>query len=146
MNLNKDFKEFLELLNSNKVKYLVVGGYALGFHGYPRYTGDIDIWIGISEENAKRMQKVVEDFGFSSLDLNSKDFLLQDTVIQLGFPPMRIDVITSIDGVCFEEAFVNKKTAVFGGVEINFIGLEDFKMNKKSSGRKQDLVDLESLS
>jgi hypothetical protein len=145
MNLNQDYKEFLKLLNENGVEFLVVGGYALGFHGYPRYTGDIDIWLNVNERNAERIIKAIEGFGFSSLGLKKQDFLEKDNVIQLGYPPIRIDILTSIDGVEFNEAFKNKTTVLLDNININFIGIQELKKNKKASGRKQDLADLERL-
>ena len=103
--LNPDFKEFIRLLNDNDVRYLVVGGYAVALHGYPRYTKDIDIWIWLDEGNANRIIKVLEQFGFGSLKLEVQDFLVPNQIIQLGYPPARIDLITSLAGVSFEECY-----------------------------------------
>jgi hypothetical protein len=144
--LNQDFKEFIGSLNDNGVKYLVVGGYAVAFHGHPRYTRDLDIWIQVSPENASRLMKAIRQFGFESLGLREEDFLVTDQVIQLGYPPNRIDVIGSADGVNFEECYPARVQVNVGGIQVDFIDLEHLKKNKKSSGRLQDLADLENLT
>ncbi len=143
--INKDFKEFIELLNKNDVKYLVVGGYALAFHGYPRFTKDIDFWVWVDEENAKNILKTIKEFGFSSLDIKQDDFLSPGYVVQLGQPPARIDLLTSVTGLEFEECYKSKVHTEILGSEIDFIDLENFKKNKKAVGRHQDLADLENL-
>jgi len=143
--INKDFKEFIELLNKNNVKYLVVGGYALAFHGYPRYTKDLDIWLWVDEENANNLLTVLEDFGFSSLSLKQEDFLSPGYVVQLGQPPGRIDLLTSVTGLEFEPCYASRVTIEIQGAKIDFIDLESFKKNKKAVGRYQDLADLENL-
>ncbi len=143
--LSPDFKEFVELLNKNDVLYLIVGGYAVGIHGHPRYTGDLDIWLLPEKENAKRVMNVINKFGFGSLNIKEEDFLKEGWIIQLGYPPLRIDLLTSIDGVEFEECFVNKKLVELDGLSINFIGYQDLIKNKKASGRHQDLGDIENL-
>ena len=112
INFPKDFKEFIELLERHNVAYLIVGGYAVGFHGYPRFTGDLDIWLKISEANAMRLMDVVKDFGFSTLGITKNDFLEHGNIVQLGYPPLRIDLLTEIDGVSFDACFTNK-TEVF---------------------------------
>ena len=144
--LNKDFREFIESLNSNKVKYLVVGGYAIAFHGHPRYTKDLDIWLELSEENAQNMISALEDFGFGSLGVTQNDFLHLGMVVQLGYPPNRIDLINAPDGVDFLECYESKIEVEIDGVKISVIDLENLKKNKKASGRLQDLADLEKLS
>jgi hypothetical protein len=144
MELSNDFKEFIELLNVNKVKYLVVGGYAVGFHGHPRYTKDIDLWVLMKSNNASNIIKSVKEFGFESLGLE-EDFLNSDNIIQLGFPPNRIVLLTEIAGVEFESCYSNKLTIEFEGVTIPFISLNDLIKNKQSSGRLQDLADAEKL-
>lgn len=144
--LNKDFREFIELLNSNKVKYLVLGGYALAFHGHPRYTKDLDIWLELSEENAERVLKTLNDFGFASLDVSKADFLTKGMVVQLGCPPNRIDLINSPDGVVFEECYKTRVEIEIENLKISVIDLVNLKKNKKASGRLQDLADLEKLS
>lgn len=144
--INKDFREFIELLNKNNVKYLIIGGYALAIHGYPRYTNDLDIWILVDNLNAKNIIKSIEQFGFSSLNLNTNDFLKPDYVIQLGQPPNRIDILTSADGLEFEESYKSKVTIKIQKLDINFIDLENLKKNKMAVGRYQDLADLEKLN
>ena len=136
---SKDFKEFVELLIKNRAEYLIVGGYAVGIHGYPRYTGDP------TQENATKILKSVNEFGFSSFKLTEADFTKENNVVQLGFPPLRIDLLTQIDGVTFEECFKNRKEATIEGVTINFIGYHELLKNKKQSGRLADLNDIERL-
>ncbi len=143
--INQDFKEFIELLNKNSVKYLVVGGYALAFHGYPRYTKDIDFWVWVNRANAKNIIKTLEDFGFSSLDLNEDDFLSPGYVVQLGQPPARIDLLTSVTGLEFEACYESREHIEVQGSVIELIDLDSFKKNKKAVGRHQDLADLENL-
>jgi len=145
MELNQDFKEFIELLNKHKVKYLVVGGYAVGFHGYPRFTGDIDFWIAISNENATKILNVLNEFGFGSLNFKIEDFLETNNIIQLGYEPTRIDILTSISGVEFDNCYQQAVEANFEGLEIKFIDLKNLRINKASSGRPKDLGDLENL-
>jgi predicted nucleotidyltransferase len=142
--LNRDFKEFAELLNARSVDYLVVGGYALAAHGHPRYTGDIDFWVRPTTENIARLLSALDDFGFGSLGLTASDFAT-NTVVQLGQPPRRIDLMTSIDGVTFEACFARCERVELAGVRLNIIGLDDFRINKRSVGRLKDLADLESL-
>ena len=143
--INKDFKQFIELLNKNNVRYLVVDGYALAFHGFPRYTKDIDFWVWVNEENARNLVKTLEEFGFSSLDLKKDDFLSPGYVVQLGQPPGRIDLLTSVTGLDFEECYETRVNIEIQGSKIDFIDLESFKKNKKAVGRYQDLADLENL-
>ncbi|WP_324282813.1 DUF6036 family nucleotidyltransferase [Cyanobacterium aponinum UTEX 3222] len=143
--LNQDFKEFIQFLNDNQVHYLVVGGYAVAIHGHPRYTKDIDIWIEISRENALKIIKSLQQFGFGSLDLKCEDFLIDNQIIQLGYPPNRIDLLTSVDGVNFADCYSKRLEISIDGILINFIDLENLKKNKKASGRMQDLADLENL-
>jgi len=145
MILNKDFKEFIELLNENKVKYLIVGGYAVGFHGHPRYTKDLDIWILTSEENSKNILNAIHQFGFSNVGLKSKDFLNPDEFVQLGYPPNRIDLVMSCDGIEFNECYNSKVDVEIEGTKISFINLENLKKNKKATGRIQDKADLDNL-
>ncbi|RLC49174.1 MAG: hypothetical protein DRH57_00510 [Candidatus Cloacimonadota bacterium] len=143
--LNKDFKEFIQLLNDNNVRYLVVGGYAVAFHGYPHYTKDIDLWIWLNRENAENLIKVLDDFGFSSLGLKVEDFLTPGYVIQLGYPPNRIDLLTTVTGLDFDKCYASRIELNINGTRINFIGLDDLKKNKELTGRYQDLADLEHL-
>jgi predicted nucleotidyltransferase len=143
--LSQDFREFVLLLNKNEVKYLIVGGYAVGIHGHPRYTGDLDIWLLPGKENAKKILNSINEFGFGSLNISEADLMKEDTVIQLGYPPLRIDLLMSIDGVGFEECYPNKKTISIDGLPVHFIGYDDLLKNKKASGRHQDLSDIENL-
>jgi len=145
MVLNKDFREFIELLNAHNIKYLVVGGYAVTVHGYPRYTNDIDIWFWIDKSNAENLIKVLKDFGFGSLDIKTDDFLSPNKVIQLGYPPNRIDLLTSISGVEFEECYPKRVSMDIAGIKIDFIDIDNLKKNKQASGRHKDLNDLENL-
>jgi hypothetical protein len=124
----------------------VVGGYAVAIHGYPRYTKDIDIWIEMSPENATNLVHALEQFGFGSLNLQIQDFLTPDQIIQLGYPPHRIDLLTTIDGVNFTDCYLSKVEIFIDNIVVNFIDLENLKKNKKSSGRLQDLADLENLT
>ncbi len=132
-------------LNDNLVRYLVIGGYAVALHGYPRYTKDIDIWIEPTPENAANMVKALEQFGFGSLGLKAEDFLVPDQVIQLGYPPNRIDLLTTASGVDFETCYASRVEVEVDGVTVNFIDLPNLKKNKKAVGRLQDLADLENL-
>lgn len=143
--LNQDFREFIGSLNDNQVRYLVIGGYAVALHGYPRYTKDMDVWLEMGAENAARTVKALEQFGFGSLGLQESDFLEPDQVIQLGYPPVRIDLITSAPGVEFGSCYASRVEVEIEGVVVNFIDLENLKRNKRASGRLQDLADLENL-
>ncbi len=145
MILASDFEDFIKLLNYHQVYYLIVGGYAMAFHGKPRYTGDLDIWIDVSDYNAEKMLSVIDDFGFSSSNFKKNDFLKQNLINQIGFPPLRIDIITSIDGVTFTDAYSAKQIIDLDGFHANYIGLNELIQNKKSSARKIDLSDVEDL-
>lgn len=142
---NQDFKEFIESLNGNGVRYLVVGGYAVALHGYPRYTKDLDLWIDRTPENAVCLVGALATFGFGSVGLTGEDFLGVDQIIQLGYPPSRIDLITDLPGVDFSTCYDQKVQVMMDGVQVNFIDAENLKRNKKASGRHQDLADLEHL-
>ncbi|MBI5606191.1 MAG: hypothetical protein HY879_22895 [Deltaproteobacteria bacterium] len=143
--LNKDFNEFIKLLNEHKVKYLVVGGYAVAFHGHPRYTKDLDVWIESSPANSRNLLKALDRFGFGSLDLTVEDFLVPDHIIQLGYPPNRIDLLTSAAGLDFEDCYASKVVTTIHGLQIDFVDIENLKKNKRSTGRAQDLADMENL-
>ena len=145
MTLDPDFEDFIKLLNQHKVDYMIIGGYAMAFHGKPRYTGDLDIWIDISESNAQKMLLVIEDFGFASLNFNKEDFLRENLINQLGYPPLRIDILTSIDGINFIDAYPQKQVILIEDFTANYIGLNDLIQNKNASGRQQDLVDINTL-
>ena len=143
--LSKDFKEFIELLNENKVRYLVVGGYAVAFHGHPRYTKDIDVWIELSPDNANKMLDALKKFGFGSLGLKPEDFLESDQIIQLGYPPSRIDILTTLKDLKFEDCYKTKVEVEIQDLHIDFIDIENLKKNKRATGRPQDLADVENL-
>lgn len=143
--LPPDFKEFLLLLNDHEVEYLLVGGYAVALHGYVRYTGDMDIWVLTSTDNATKVVKTLKDFGVPQADELRPIFLLEKRVLGMGIPPYKIEVVTTIDGVSFEECFLNRKTVEIEGVEIPYLSLSDLRKNKKASGRFKDLNDLEHL-
>lgn len=143
--LNRDFREFIESLNGSQVRYLVVGGYAVAVHGHPRYTKDMDVWIERSPENAMHVIEALDRFGFGSLKLREEDFLAPDQIIQLGYPPCRIDILTTLSGVEFDACYAARLTVDIEGVSVSFIDLESLKRNKKAVGRHQDLADLENL-
>ncbi len=143
VNVSRDFKEFLELLNVHKVKYLIVGGYAVAFHSRPRYTDDIDLWIEADRNNAEKVLNVLQDFGFPVESLTTEELSQNNKIIQLGLPPHRIDIITSIDGVSFNHAFENRVNGKFADVPVWFISLEDILVNKRSSGREKDRADVQ---
>ena len=124
---------------------MIVGGYAVGVHGHPRYTGDLDIWLNPSQQNAELILKSVNEFGFSSFNLTVSDFTKPGNVIQLGYPPLRIDLLTAIDGVTFEECFQNMRQVTIGNLTVNFIGYNDLLRNKRESGRPKDIDDIENL-
>lgn len=146
MNLPQDFKEFIELLNLHNVKYLVTGGYAVCYHGYPRMTGDIDFFVERSRENATKLEPVLNAFGFGELGLTANDFLEPDTIVQLGFPPIRINIITSISEVTFDEAWEDRIPDEIDGLPLQLIGKKALIANKKASGRPKDLADRHALS
>ena len=131
--LPKDFSEFLKLLNSKQVEYLVIGGWAVGFYGYPRATGDMDIWVSRSEENASKIVETMNEFGFNVPNLSPDLFTKENQVTRLGVPPIRIEILTTISGVSFNECFNNRQTVLMNEVNINIIGLEDLRKNKASA-------------
>lgn len=143
--LNSDFKELLELLNANEVRYLVVDGFAVTVHGYPRYTKDIDIWVEMDPENIIRLLKSIEEFGLGSLGLKPDDFSVEDQIVQLGYPPRRIDLFVSIPGVEFSECYKTRIYTEMNGISVAFINKANLIKNKRASGRHQDLADLENL-
>jgi hypothetical protein len=145
METQPDFKELLELFNKNKVEYLIVGGYALAFHGRPRMTGDIDILISPDPLNAKRILAALRDFGFGSLNLAETDFTRPHNVVQLGTPPVRIDLLTSLTGVAWQEAAGGRVLGKYGDVPVFYIGREQLLINKRTTGRAQDAADVEAL-
>jgi predicted nucleotidyltransferase len=146
MILEKDFEDFVKLLNKYNVAYMVVGGYALALHGKPRHTGDLDIWIDVSEDNAAKLVLVLHEFGMGLIGLEKEDFLKPGFMSQIGYPPLRIDILNSIDGVSFSEAILGMQIIhLDDDLFLNYIGLDDFLTNKQASGRKQDLADIREI-
>lgn len=145
MIFEKDFADFIELLNIYNVEYLIVGAHALAFHGRPRHTGDLDIWIKPSIDNADKMVQVLKGFGFGSLGLTREDFIKENHVTQLGYPPLRIDILNAISGVNFDDAYKGKIDAQVDDLQISYINIKDFIANKQASGRAKDIGDIEAL-
>lgn len=145
MKVQPDFKELLGLFNEHNVEYLIVGGYALAFHGAPRYTGDLDIFVKPDIENAHRILVALAEFGFDSIGLTTEDFTHPDSVVQLGVPPVRVDLISSLTGVSWLEAFSGKVSGTYGDIQAPFIGRTQFIANKRAIGRKRDMADIEAL-
>lgn len=145
MPLHHDWKEFLELLNSHGVEYVIVGAHALALHGLPRYTRDIDVFVRVEESNARRIAQVLREFGFASLNLTAADFLQQGTIVQLGVEPYRIDVLTALTGLEFDEAWAGRKAGMLDGVKVWFLDAASFRKNKLATGRTKDLADVEAL-
>jgi len=143
--LPPDFKDFLKLLNSEQVEYLLVGGYAVGYHGYPRATGDIDLWVARDGANADRLVRVLHKFGFSPASLAAESFLQPDKVIRIGMPPLRIELLTSVTGLDFAACYPNRVAADIDGVAIPVITLDDLKRNKSACGRPKDQDDVRNL-
>ncbi len=146
IHLPQDFRELLSLLNSKKVEYLIIGGYAVGLYGYIRATGDIDIWISNKRDNALKIIECLKIFGFDEKDLDINYFLEENQITRFGNPPLRIEFITNISGVIFEECISRREVVKIDDIEIPFINLDDLKKNKSSAGRYKDLDDLENLS
>jgi hypothetical protein len=143
--LTKDFREFLRCLNARGVEFLVIGGHAVAFHGYPRATADMDVWIAINPVNASRLTAALRDFGFNVPDLNPDLFLREDRIIRMGVVPNRIEIQTGIDGVSFADCYARRVLAELDGEPVPFISLQDLKANKAASGRNKDLADLDHL-
>lgn len=144
MKIHPDFRDFILALNSNKVEYVIVGSFALAFHGHPRATGDIDIWIRPTSLNAQAALKSLKDFGFENVDLKEDD-ILSGKIIQLGYPPVRIDIITILDSLSGDEIWNSRQSGKFGDLEVSYIGINAFIKNKRALGRHKDLADLEML-
>ena len=140
-----DFKEFLNLLHIHRVNYLLVGGYAVAAHGYPRFTGDLDLWIQTSAENAENVLRVCREFGFDVANLRVELFINPKQMTRMGHPPLRIEILNSVSGLSFEHAWKNRIQDVWDGVPISMISLQDLRANKMASGRMKDLADLENL-
>jgi hypothetical protein len=145
INFPKDFSEFVKLLEKHNAEYLVVGGYAVGYWGHVRFTGDLDIWLKPSKETASKILSAVNEFGFASLKLKEDDLSTVGNVIQLGYPPLRINLLNDIDGVSFDESYPNKVVALYDGFTYNFISYDDLIKNKKATGRNKDLADVDEL-
>ena len=146
MALTQDFKEFIALLNENNVRYLIVGGYAVAFHGHPRYTKDLDIWIDPAVENIDKLLETLKQFGFGSLGLKTEDFENPEDMIQLGLPPNRIDLFTGLKGVTFDSCYETKVDIKINEMIAHVIDLQNLKQNKKATGRPQDIADLSNLT
>jgi hypothetical protein len=144
--LANDYKEFLRLLRAHGVEYLLIGGWAVGYHGYPRATYDLDVWIATSPANANRVVKALSEFGFSVPELSTDLFLQPDKIVRMGVEPKCIEVMTSISGVEFDECYRERLETTLNDVPVSLINLRDLKINKKASGRLKDLADLEELS
>lgn len=145
MPLGKDLQKFVALCLDRDVRFLVVGDYAVVAHGHPRLTKDLDIWIWVDPENAARMAEVLDEFGFGSTGLTEEDFAVEGPGVQLGRPPNRIDILTSIPGVDFESCWERREEQPLGSLAVPFIGLEDLERNKLAAGRHQDLADVDAL-
>lgn len=145
MEVQPDFKELLKLLNAHEAEFIIVGAYALAFHGVPRFTGDMDILVKPDSKNAEKILSALEEFGFGSLDLTISDFQDPDKVVQLGAPPVRVDFITSLTGLSWQEVFSGKVRGTYGDVPVYYLGRKEFISNKKALGRKKDLADIEAL-
>jgi hypothetical protein len=143
--LNQDFREFIELLGSEGVQYLIVGGYAVALHGFPRYTGDIDFFVAINPANAEKLLRVFCRFGFGEIGLTSQDFLTENFIVEIGREPRKIQVLTGIDGVSFEESYSGRIELEDKGLKLSFIGRSDLIRNKIASARPKDLIDVEEL-
>ncbi len=145
VNLPPDFKEFLKLLNAHQVEYLLIGGYAVAYHGYPRATADMDIWIGTHSQNTRKIVTVLKEFGFDLPELTAELFQREGQIIRMGVPPVRIEIATTISGVTFAECYASRVVDALDEVEVNLIDLAHLKINKKAAGRHKDLDDLENL-
>jgi len=145
MSLSRDFIEFIECLNKRRVEYLLVGGHAVAFHGWPRFTKDIDFWINPTRENAERLLLALDDFGFSDIGLSPEDFSEKGKVVQLGLPPNRIDLITTAEGIDFSSSWSRRIETDYAGSILLVIHKDDLLQNKKTMSRKQDIIDIEKL-
>jgi predicted nucleotidyltransferase len=145
MVMNKDLREFVGLLKEKGVKYLVIGGYAVAYHGYPRYTKDIDIWVWLNEENAHKVIETIKAFGMASMNILVEDLLNKNSVVQLGMPPNRIDILTDLETLDFETCYAQKEVMNLDGLEISFIDFDSLIQSKLAAGRPQDKVDAKKL-
>jgi hypothetical protein len=145
MEVQPDYRELLALLNEHGVEYMIVGGYALAYHGAPRYTADLDVFVKPDPENSRRIIEALNAFGFEAAGLTPEDFRAPEKVVQLGVPPVRVDILTSLTGVSWEEAFSGRTEATYGDVPVYFIGRAHLVANKRALGRKRDFADIEAL-
>ncbi len=145
MEVEPDFRDLLKLFNEHRVNYIIVGAYALAYHGVPRYTGDIDILVRPARDNAKSIISALDEFGFGAVGLTAEDFVVTDKVVQLGFAPVRVDIITSITGVSWEEAETGQEAGFYGDIPVYYIGKTQLIKNKRTLARKKDMADLEAL-
>lgn len=143
--LPPDFKDFLKLLNSHAIEYLLIGGYAVGYHGFPRSTGDMDIWIASTASNARKILRALNEFGFGGVGATETLFQQPHKVIRMGHPPVRIEVLTTISGVEFSSCYAARIEAEIDGLMVKIINLNDLRINKRASGRLKDLNDLDNL-
>ncbi len=143
--MNSDFKELLKLFNDAKVKYLIIGGYAVAKHSEPRYTKDLDIWIGNERENAERVFRALKNFGAPLANITVEDFTVPTLVFQLGIEPSRIDILMGLKDLDFDACWERKAATTIGDTEIYFISIDDLILNKQLTGRPQDLADVEKL-
>ncbi len=144
MKIHTDFREFVRALNTNSVEYVIVGAFALAFHGYPRATGDMDVWIRPLKPNVRRLLKALSDFGFEGLNLKEED-ILSGKIIQLGYPPVRIDLVTVLDGINSDDIWDTRVSGKFGDLSVSYISRASFVKNKRALGRHKDLADIEML-
>jgi hypothetical protein len=144
--LPRDFQDFLRLLNANAIKYVVVGGYAVAYHGYVRYTGDLDVFVELAAKNAAKLVCALRQFGFALPQLKPALFLRKGRIVRLGYEPMRLEILNEIDGVSFEECYCHRRRAGVGDLKVNFIALPQLLRNKRASGRHKDLADVEALT
>jgi predicted nucleotidyltransferase len=145
LQLPDDFREFLKLLNSNGVEYLVIDGYAVVHYGIRRTTEDLDVWVARAPENARRVAATVVAFGFDPISVSADLFLAENQIIRLGIPPLRLEILTTISGVDFSECYGRRTRTTVDGVDVSFISLDDLKTNKAASGRSKDRSDLRRL-
>lgn len=145
MEVQQDFRDLLTLFNAHGVDYIIVGAYALAYHGAPRYTGDMDVLVRPDLENARHILDALVEFGFGSLGLTEEDFAAPDRIIQLGVAPIRVDIVTSLTGVSWEEAKAGRVAGPYGDLEVYYLGKEQFILNKRAIRRKKDLADLEAI-
>ena len=146
MELDKDFNEFVELFIAHDVQFLIIGGYALAAHGFPRATGDLDAWVWASDTNAAKIITALDEFGFADVGITVSDLSREDTVVQLGYPPYRIDILTSIDGLEFTEAWASRVMVRINNMDVPFISRNDLITNKTAVGRPQDIADVHRLT